>query len=192
MAKNSPQDIENREYFSSQLNKIMKSKGIRQIDISNALDIPKSTLTGYVKGRTLPNEENSRKIADLLGVPIYAVDKRFQPIDEINSLIESGEEQLSDNKKAIKTTISTYDLFIESHRNLIDSMVNIFEDKPKNWEEMLFKGLNSLKEQTEILNVLVKNIIVEHEFESASLVEQLELHKLKAFLDLAEYSEKRK
>lgn len=192
MAKNSPQDIENREYFSRQLNKIMKSKGIRQIDISNALDIPKSTLTGYVKGRTLPNEENSRKIADLLGVPIYAFDKRFQPIDEINSLIESGETQLSDNKEAIKTTISTYDLFIESHRNLIDSMVNIFEDKPRNWEEMLFKGLNSLKEQTEILNVLVKNIIAEHEFESASLVEQLELHKLKAFLDLVEYSEKRK
>ena len=83
MAKNSPQDVENREHFSNQLNKIMKSKGIRQIDISNALDIPKSTLTGYVKGRTLPNEENSKKIADLLGVPIFAIDKRFQPIPSV-------------------------------------------------------------------------------------------------------------
>lgn len=191
MAKNSPQDIENREYFSNQLNKIMKDKGIRQIDISNALNIPKSTLTGYVKGRTLPNEENSKKIADLLGVPIYAIDKRFEPIDEVNSLIESGEERLSDSIKAIEKTISSYNLFIDSHTTLLDSIINIVEKKPRNWEDFLLKGLNSLKEGTDLLDGLVNNIINEFKLQNDELISQVELQKVKGFLDLVDYSQKK-
>lgn len=191
MAKNSPQDIENREYFSNQLNKIMKEKGIRQIDISNALNIPKSTLTGYVKGRTLPNEENSKKIADLLGVPIYAIDKRFKPIDEVNSLIESGEERLSDSFKAIDKTISSYNLFIDSHTSLLDSIINIVEKKPRNWEDFLLKGLNSLKEGTNLLDGLVNNIINEFKLQNDELISQVELQKVKGFLDLVDYSQKK-
>lgn len=68
MAKNSPQDIKNREYFSANLNRIMKEKGVRQIDIHNDLDIPKSTITGYVKGRSLPTSGNLQKLADYLNV----------------------------------------------------------------------------------------------------------------------------
>ena len=191
MAKNSPQDIENREYFSNQLNKIMKEKGIRQIDISNGLNIPKSTLTGYVKGRTLPNEENSKKIADLLGVPIYAIDKRFKPIDEVNSLIESGEERLSDSFKAIDKTISSYNLFIDSHTTLLDSIINIVEKKPRNWEDFLLKGLNSLKEGTDLLDGLVNNIINEFKLQNDELISQVELQKVKGFLDLVDYSQKK-
>lgn len=191
MAKNSPQDIENREYFSNQLNKIMKEKGIRQIDISNALNIPKSTLTGYVKGRTLPNEEKSKKIADLLGVPIYAIDKRFKPIDEVNSLIESGEERLSDSFKAIDKTISSYNLFIDSHTTLLDSIINIVEKKPRNWEDFLLKGLNSLKEGTDLLDGLVNNIINEFKLQNDELISQVELQKVKGFLDLVDYSQKK-
>lgn len=191
MAKNSPQDIENREYFSNQLNKIMKEKGIRQIDISNALNIPKSTLTGYVKGRTLPNEENSKKIADLLGVPIYAIDKRFKPIDEVNSLIESGEERLSDSFKAIDKTISSYNLFIDSHTTILDSIINIVEKKPRNWEDFLLKGLNSLKEGTDLLDGLVNNIINEFKLQNDELISQVELQKVKGFLDLVDYSQKK-
>ena len=191
MAKNSPQDIENREYFSNQLNKIMKEKGIRQIDISNALNIPESTLTGYVKGWTLPNEEKSKKIADLLGVPIYAIDKRFKPIDEVNSLIESGEERLSDSFKAIDKTISSYNLFIDSHTTLLDSIINIVEKKPRNWEDFLLKGLNSLKEGTDLLDGLVNNIINEFKLQNDELISQVELQKVKGFLDLVDYSQKK-
>ncbi|TVX14688.1 XRE family transcriptional regulator, partial [Streptococcus pneumoniae] len=36
MAKNSPQDLENREYFSKRLNLLMEQKGVRQIDLHNA------------------------------------------------------------------------------------------------------------------------------------------------------------
>lgn len=82
MAKNSPQDIINREYFSDNLNKFMKKKGIRQIDLHNKLGIPKSTLTGYVKGRSLPNSKNLQKLADFLGVSKSSLDLRYTPKNE--------------------------------------------------------------------------------------------------------------
>lgn len=81
MAKNSPQDLENREYFSSNLNRIMAEKGVRQIDLHDNTDIPKSTITGYVKGRSLPTPGNLQKIADFLNVKKSDLDNRFGPND---------------------------------------------------------------------------------------------------------------
>ena len=77
MAKNSPQDIKNRLYFSARLNRLMKEQGKRQIDLHNDLGIPKSTLTGYVKGRSMPNTENLQKLADYFKVEVSDIDPRF-------------------------------------------------------------------------------------------------------------------
>ena len=77
MAKNSPQDIENREYFSNKLNELMSINAVRQIDLHNNLGIPKSTLTGYVKGRSLPTAGNLQKLADFFGVLKSTLDPRF-------------------------------------------------------------------------------------------------------------------
>lgn len=82
MAKNSPQDIKNRAYFSDNLNRIMKEKGVRQIDLHNNTDIPKSTITGYVKGSSLPTPGNLQKIADFLNVKKSDLDLRFIPREE--------------------------------------------------------------------------------------------------------------
>lgn len=85
MAKNSPQDLKNREFFSENLNRIMKEKNIRQVDLHNALGIPKSTLTGYVKGRSMPTAGNLQKLADFLHVKKSDLDPRFlhNNLDEI-------------------------------------------------------------------------------------------------------------
>ena len=91
MAKNSPQDLKNREYFSNNLNHIMKEKGIRQIDLHNALEIPKSTITGYVKGRSMPTSGNLQKLADYLGVKKSYLDLRFIN----NNLDEIARDELS-------------------------------------------------------------------------------------------------
>lgn len=77
MAKNSPQDLENRRYFSDNMNRIMSEKGVRQIDLHNETGIPKSTITGYVKGNSLPTAGNLQKIADFLGVKKSQLDLRF-------------------------------------------------------------------------------------------------------------------
>ena len=63
----------------------MSEKGIRQIDIHNDLEIPKSTITGYVKGRSMPTSGNLQKLADYLGVKKSHLDLRFlnNDLDEI-------------------------------------------------------------------------------------------------------------
>ena len=97
MAKNSPQDLENREYFSKRLNLLMEQKGIRQIDLHNALDIPKSTITGYVKGKSLPTAGNLQKIADFLNVKKSFLDLRF-----IDTVSTSTLKELLDNNQREK------------------------------------------------------------------------------------------
>lgn len=103
MAKNSPQDLKNREFFSENLNRIMKEKNIRQVDLHNALGIPKSTLTGYVKGRSMPTAGNLQKLADFLHVKKSDLDPRFLH----NNLDEIARHELSEfYKKLIEDGIN--------------------------------------------------------------------------------------
>lgn len=77
MAKTNPQDAKNRQVFSTNLNQLMKKQGIRQVDIHRSLNIPKSTITGYVKGTSLPNNENIEKLAKFFKVDKSEIDPRF-------------------------------------------------------------------------------------------------------------------
>ena len=97
MAKNSPQDLKNREFFSENLNRIMKEKNIRQVDLHNALGIPKSTLTGYVKGRSMPTAGKLQKLADFLHVKKSDLDPRFLH----NNLDEIARHELSEFYKKL-------------------------------------------------------------------------------------------
>ena len=97
MAKNSPQDLKNREFFSENLTRIMKEKNIRQVDLHNALGIPKSTLTGYVKGRSMPTAGNLQKLADFLHVKKSDLDPRFLH----NNLDEIARHELSEFYKKL-------------------------------------------------------------------------------------------
>ncbi len=123
MSKNSPQDIKNREIFSQNLNRIMKNKGVRQIDLHNNLGIPKSTITGYVKGYSMPTLGNIQKIADYLNVKKSDLDPRFSanssalktdtepiPIEDLkNSFMTfDGKPLTEDDLKAIQTIIEVY------------------------------------------------------------------------------------
>ena len=102
MAKNSPQDLKNREYFSNNLNRVMKEKGIRQIDLHNALEIPKSTITGYVKGRSMPTSSNLQKLADYLGVKKSDLDPRFSDKDVYKEFLYMLDKQLDEEKYLVK------------------------------------------------------------------------------------------
>ena len=123
MSKNSPQDIKNREIFSQNLNRIMKNKGFRQIDLHNNLGIPKSTITGYVKGYSMPTLGNIQKIADYLNVKKSDLDPRFSanssalktdtepiPIEDLKNrfMTFDGKPLTEDDLKAIQTIIEVY------------------------------------------------------------------------------------
>ena len=75
--KLTPQDIEAMKIFSNNLNRILSERNLKQIDLSRGTQIPPSTLTGYVKGTSLPIPGNVQKIADFLGILKSDIDPRF-------------------------------------------------------------------------------------------------------------------
>lgn len=78
MAKYSPQEIENRKYFSEKLNYLITIYHKKKIDLHRDLDIPKSTITGYVNGTSLPTPGNVQKIADYFNISKSELDLRFK------------------------------------------------------------------------------------------------------------------
>lgn len=73
-----PQEIENRETISKNINRLIEEKNVTQVDISNHTGIPKSTITGYVKATSTPNSGNIQKLADYFEVPKSSIDPRFK------------------------------------------------------------------------------------------------------------------
>lgn len=90
--KLTPQDKEDMKVFSANLNAILSDRNCKQVELSRATGIPASTLTGYVKGTSLPIPGNVQKISDYFGVLKSALDPRFASEDssiEITSTASS-------------------------------------------------------------------------------------------------------
>lgn len=81
-AELTPQEINNRKIISSRVNKLMNEKDISQAEISRRTGIPRSTLTGYVKGTSTPNAGNIQKLSDLFGVNKSDIDPRFKELPQ--------------------------------------------------------------------------------------------------------------
>ncbi|TGY56893.1 LexA family transcriptional regulator [Ligilactobacillus murinus] len=82
MARKSPQDKENKQFFSARFNELLSLHNKKQVDVHRDLNIPKSTITGYVKGTSLPTMGNLQKIADYFGVLKSDIDLRFKNKDD--------------------------------------------------------------------------------------------------------------
>lgn len=75
--KYTPNDIEIMKRISVNINELLNRTNTKQVELSKYTGIPASTLTGYVKGTSLPNPGNVQKIADFFHVEKSAVDPRF-------------------------------------------------------------------------------------------------------------------
>ena len=103
--KLTPQDKEDMKVFSANLNAILSDRNCKQVELSRATGIPASTLTGYVKGTSLPIPGNVQKIADFFGVLKSTLDPRFSSEDSsievtpppTTSLIQTIYDQLEPN-----------------------------------------------------------------------------------------------
>ncbi|HEV1622292.1 TPA: helix-turn-helix domain-containing protein [Streptococcus pneumoniae] len=162
MAKNSPQDLKNREYFSNNLNRVMKEKGIRQIDLHNTLEIPKSTITGYVKGRSMPTSGNLQKLADYLGVKKSDLDPRFSDKDVYKEFLYMLDKQLDEEKYLVKN-VSKDKIFqkVKEREKRDKEIIELAKSKnfPISPEEFLTTITESLneynpKDNYEVLNAL--------------------------------------
>lgn len=76
-----PQEKEAMKVVSARLNGLISAHNIKQKDLSEATGIPTSTLSGYMKGSSLPIAGNIQKLADYFGVKKSAIDPRFETSD---------------------------------------------------------------------------------------------------------------
>ncbi|HFI0291897.1 TPA: XRE family transcriptional regulator [Streptococcus suis] len=75
-----PQDLEYMKILSENLQLLLKQGAFKQADIVRATGIPASTLTGYVKGNSLPVAANVEKLADFFQVDPAQIDPRFSKV----------------------------------------------------------------------------------------------------------------
>lgn len=96
--KASPQDKEALRIISEKIRELLKVQNKKQVDLSRTTGIPASTLTGYVKGTSLPVSENLEKIASFFEIPISDLDPRYgQPDTLEDSKIEFIYKQLDED-----------------------------------------------------------------------------------------------
>ena len=64
--------------ISSNIKKVMKSKGMTQINLADKTGISKSTISDYLNNKTLINPDNVQKVADALNVKKSDIDPTFK------------------------------------------------------------------------------------------------------------------
>ena len=98
--KASPQDKEALRIISEKIRELLKEQGKKQIELSRITGIPASTLTGYVKGTSLPVPENLEKIAAFFQVAVADIDPRLRnDFVVIDSEIERLYKQLDEGNQ---------------------------------------------------------------------------------------------
>ena len=142
--KASPQDKEALRIISEKIRELLKEQGKKQIELSRITGIPASTLTGYVKGTSLPVPENLEKIAAFFQVAVAEIDPRlrndfvvidseierlYKQLDEANqeNLLSYGKSLLTHQKERqkIEVTIPVKGNIIRSEQVSNDMYVSI-------------------------------------------------------------------
>lgn len=132
--KLTPQDKEDMKVFSANLNSILSDRNCKQAELSRATGIPPSTLTGYVKGTSLPIPGNVQKIADFFGVPKSVLDPRFvtnnSMVDDPSSntsSIQTIYDQLEDDRQ--KKVVTYAERQLKEQRNEEETKINEVSEK---------------------------------------------------------------
>ena len=133
--KLTPQDKEDMKVFSANLNAILSDRNCKQVELSRATGIPASTLTGYVKGTSLPIPGNVQKIADYFGVLKSTLDPRFASEDSSNEItsppttspIQSIYDQLEPPRQGKVLTYAEWQL--KEQRNEEKTKINEVSEK---------------------------------------------------------------
>lgn len=139
--KYTPNDIEIMKRISVNINELLNRTRTKQVELSKYTGIPTSTLTGYVKGTSMPIPGNVQKIADFFNVEKSAVDPRFaQNSNKANAPAWATKEDAIDIEKALKlnTTAISYDgiELTEDEKEKVDAIIrSVLWDKLKDKKE---------------------------------------------------------
>ena len=112
-----PQDRKNMTVVANNLKNLMSVRGLTQTALSDVLDIPVSTLSGYLNETSLPNAGNVQKLADFFHIQKSQLDPRFdmeftpkiKPVIDGPYPIKEGEHKTKIVKVPIIGTIACGD-----------------------------------------------------------------------------------
>lgn len=83
-----------RDKFCKNLHKVLSERGIKQVDLSNALNVPLTTVNGWMRGNHLPDLEMLYEICEFLDIAVGELigDSRHpvksDSIDHMRDIIE--------------------------------------------------------------------------------------------------------
>lgn len=121
-----PQDVETMKIISVNLKKLLEENNLKQNQLAELLEIPKSSFNEYVTGKRLPKSGNVQKIADYFGLKKSDIDPRFKANNSaiINRIVSTA-SKLAEKRQAKVLTFATNQL--KEQRNENTSIVEIAE-----------------------------------------------------------------
>ncbi|MCQ9211624.1 MULTISPECIES: LexA family transcriptional regulator [unclassified Streptococcus] len=126
--KLTPQDKLDMQEFSRRLNNLLSERNCTQAELARQTKIPPSTLTGYVKGTSLPVPGNVQKIADFFGLLKSDIDPRFS--------------------SSIKPITSSPDAKNDTIKAINEKVVQLHSERQENVLEYATEQLNEQKKAT--------------------------------------------
>ena len=95
-----PSELKAKNIISDNLNQLLHQKNLKKIDIQKATNIPRSTISDYFGGKTLPSEENVEKLAKFFNVDKSEIDPRFKTSTEDSSKSNHDLDEMLDNARS--------------------------------------------------------------------------------------------
>jgi len=111
------------------LDRLMSRYGMSQTDLAERTGIPKTTINGYVKGKSLPTPGNTEKMARLFNVGKEEIDPRFNEdsfknydFDEAKNKLSADENEFFEQliEKALSLGDSERENFYENVRFAVE------------------------------------------------------------------------
>ena len=105
-----PSEIKAKKTISANLNTLLLKSGKKKIDIQRETKIPRSTISDYFSGKTLPSEENVEKLSKVFDVSVSDIDPRYK--DKVVDVEDTRAKNIAEEKMLVafrKQTAGMYE-----------------------------------------------------------------------------------
>lgn len=94
-----PSEIKAKKTISANLNTLLLKSGKKKIDIQRETKIPRSTISDYFSGKTLPSEENVEKLSKVFDVSVSDIDPRYK--DKVVDVDDTRAKNIAEEKMLV-------------------------------------------------------------------------------------------
>ncbi|WP_304402260.1 helix-turn-helix transcriptional regulator [Lactobacillus intestinalis] len=94
-----PSEIKAKKTISANLNTLLLKSGKKKIDIQRETKIPRSTVSDYFSGKTLPSEENVEKLSKVFDVSVSDIDPRYK--DKVVDVEDTRAKNIAEEKMLV-------------------------------------------------------------------------------------------